>query len=106
MPCRMVGSGAGATRAGARRCQQRCVERCCPTTRHANRLLIPIAVEVDEELRGKYLTVSSPVKFSDFTPHITGAPLLGEHSSQVLTELGYTATQITDMAAAHTIRTQ
>jgi formyl-CoA transferase len=44
--------------------------------------------------------------FSDFTPHITGAPLPGEHSSQVLTELGYTATQITDMVAAHTIRTQ
>jgi formyl-CoA transferase len=63
-------------------------------------------VEVDEELRGKYLTVGSPVKFSDFTPHITGAPLLGEHSEQVLTELGYTATQITDMAAAQIIRTQ
>jgi formyl-CoA transferase len=63
-------------------------------------------VEVDEELRGKYLTVGSPVKFSDFTPHITGAPLLGEHSEQVLTELGYTATQITDIAAAQIIRTQ
>jgi crotonobetainyl-CoA:carnitine CoA-transferase CaiB-like acyl-CoA transferase len=38
--------------------------------------------------------------------HITGAPLLGEHSAQVLTELGYTATQITDMAAAQIIRTE
>jgi formyl-CoA transferase len=63
-------------------------------------------VEVEEEKRGKYLTVDSPVKFSDCTPHITGAPLLGEHSEQVLTELGYTGTQITDMAAAQIIRTE
>jgi formyl-CoA transferase len=61
-------------------------------------------VEVDEELRGKYLTVGSPVKFSDYTPHITGAPLLGEHSAEVLTELGYTADQIADMTAAQVIR--
>jgi formyl-CoA transferase len=46
-------------------------------------------VEVDEEERGKYLTVGSPIKFSDFTPTITGAPLLGEQSSEVLAELGY-----------------
>ena len=63
-------------------------------------------VEVEEEKRGKYLTVGSPVKFSDLTPHITGAPLLGEHSEQVLTELGYTATQITNMTAAQIIRSE
>src|ERR1700732_4310648 len=34
-------------------------------------------VEVEEEKRGKYLTVGSPIKFSGFTPKITGAPLLG-----------------------------
>jgi len=51
-------------------------------------------VEVDEEERGKYLTVGSPIKFSSFTPKITGAPLLGEHTDQVLTELGYGAAQI------------
>jgi formyl-CoA transferase len=51
-------------------------------------------VEVDEELRGKYLTVGSPIKFSGFTPKITGAPLLGEHTDQVLTQLGYSAEQI------------
>jgi formyl-CoA transferase len=31
-------------------------------------------VEVEEEKRGKYLTVGSPIKFSDFTPKIIGAP--------------------------------
>ena len=51
-------------------------------------------VEVQEEKRGKYLTVGSPIKFSSFTPQITGAPLLGEHTDEVLTKLGYKAGQI------------
>ena len=54
-------------------------------------------VEVDQEERGKYLTVGSPIKFSDFKPNITGAPLLGEHTDEVLAKLGYTAEQITKM---------
>lgn len=51
-------------------------------------------VEVQQEGRGTFLTVGSPVKFSDYTPQITGAPLLGEHSSAVLADLGYSAEQI------------
>src|SRR5207245_9618145 len=51
-------------------------------------------VEVQQEKRGSYLTVGSPIKFSGFTPQITGAPLLGEHTAEVLTELGYSAEQI------------
>jgi formyl-CoA transferase len=54
-------------------------------------------VEVDEEERGKYLTVGSPIKFSSFTPEITGAPLLGEHTDEVLTKLGYSAEKIAEM---------
>jgi len=46
-------------------------------------------VEVEQKGRGTFLTVGSPIKFSSFTPDITGAPLLGEHSSEVLAELGY-----------------
>ncbi|MFF2520811.1 formyl-CoA transferase [Streptomyces liangshanensis] len=46
-------------------------------------------VEVDQKLRGKYLTVGSPVKFSGFKPDIEGAPLLGEHTDEVLAGLGY-----------------
>jgi formyl-CoA transferase len=34
------------------------------------------------------------MKFSSFTPKITGAPLLGEHTDEVLTELGYSKEQI------------
>jgi len=54
-------------------------------------------VEVEEELRGKYLTVGCPMKFSAFTPKITGAPLLGEHNQEVLTHLGYSASQIAEL---------
>lgn len=54
-------------------------------------------VEVEQEKRGKYLTVGSPVKFSSFTPTITGAPLLGEHTAEVLTKLGYSTEQIAEL---------
>ena len=46
-------------------------------------------VEVEQKGRGTFLTVGSPIKFSAFTPQVTGAPLLGEHSDEVLAELGY-----------------
>jgi formyl-CoA transferase len=60
-------------------------------------------VEVDHKERGPYLTVGCPVKFSDFTPEIIGSPLLGEHTDQVLTELGYHHNAITKMHADHVV---
>jgi len=60
-------------------------------------------VEVDHKERGPYLTVGCPVKFSDFTPEITGSPLLGEHTDDVLTELGYDPNAITKMHAEHVV---
>jgi formyl-CoA transferase len=54
-------------------------------------------VEVNHKERGTYLTVGCPVKFSDFTPEITGSPLLGEHTDDVLVELGYDADAIAKM---------
>ena len=47
--------------------------------------------EVQHKERGPYLTVGSPIKFSDMTVEITGSPLLGEHTDEVLAELGYSA---------------
>ncbi|HSI55743.1 MAG TPA: formyl-CoA transferase [Ramlibacter sp.] len=53
--------------------------------------------EVKHKTRGSYWTVGSPIKFSDMKPEITGSPLLGEHSDEVLAELGYSAAQIAEM---------
>jgi len=59
--------------------------------------------EVDHKVRGKYLTVGSPIKFSDMTVEITGSPLLGEHTDEVLGELGYSSSQIKEMHAAKAV---
>src|ERR1700758_3076394 len=56
-------------------------------------------VEVQHKERGTYLTVGCPVKFSAFRPEITGSPLLGEHTDDVLTELGYDGDAIAKMHA-------
>ena len=53
--------------------------------------------------RGSYLTVGSPIKFSDMKPEITGSPLLGEHSDEVLASLGYNREQIAHMREAKVI---
>jgi formyl-CoA transferase len=59
--------------------------------------------EVDHKVRGKYLTVGSPIKFSDMQVDITGSPLLGEHTSEVLAELGYSEARIKELQAAKAI---
>ncbi|OTP65991.1 formyl-CoA transferase [Caballeronia sordidicola] len=51
-------------------------------------------VEVDHPVRGKYLTVGNPIKLSDSPTEVTRSPLLGEHTAEVMTELGYSADQI------------
>ena len=58
-------------------------------------------VEVQHKARGPYLTVGSPIKFSDMKVEITGSPLLGEHTDEVLAELGYSKDKI---AAMHTAK--
>lgn len=60
-------------------------------------------VEVEQKKRGTYLTIGSPIKFSGFKPQIKGAPLLGEHSSEILTELGYSTEQIAHLREAKVI---
>jgi formyl-CoA transferase len=51
-------------------------------------------VEVDHPTRGKYLTVGNPIKMSDSPTEVTRSPLLGEHTEEVLAELGYTKDQV------------
>src|SRR5216683_162126 len=58
---------------------------------------IGTVVEVPHKVRGSYWTVGCPMKFSAFTPEIKSAPLLGEHTDEVLKQLGYSAQQIARM---------
>lgn len=57
--------------------------------------------EVPQPVRGRFFTVGSPIKFSAFKPAIAASPLLGEHSDQMLAELGYADQQI---AAMHEVK--
>jgi formyl-CoA transferase len=57
-------------------------------------------VEVDHPTRGKYLTVGNPIKMSDSPTEVLRSPLLGEHTDEVLAELGYNAEQIAELHAA------
>jgi formyl-CoA transferase len=52
-------------------------------------------VEVDHPKRGKYLTVGNPIKLSDSATTVTRSPLLGEHTDEVLAELGFSPSDIT-----------
>jgi formyl-CoA transferase len=51
-------------------------------------------VEVDHPKRGKYLTVGNPIKMSDSPTEVKRSPLLGEHTEEVLAELGLGAAEI------------
>ena len=60
-------------------------------------------VEVDHPKRGKYLTVGNPIKLSDSPTEVTRSPLLGEHTDEVLTQLGYGREQIDALRAERVI---
>ena len=51
-------------------------------------------VEVDHPERGKYLTVGNPIKLSDSPSDVQRSPLLGEHTDEVLTEIGLSGAEI------------
>jgi formyl-CoA transferase len=60
-------------------------------------------VEVDHPKRGKYLTVGNPIKMSESATEVKRSPLLGEHTDQVLAELGYSAEQIAELRSSGAI---
>jgi len=70
----------------------------CPSLRASGTI-----TEVQHKERGPYLTVGSPIKFSDMKVEITGSPLLGEHTDEVLAELGYSKDKIAHMHEAKAV---
>ncbi|MGC2460272.1 MAG: formyl-CoA transferase [Steroidobacteraceae bacterium] len=60
-------------------------------------------VEVDHPTRGKYLTVGNPIKLSDSPSDVRRSPLLGEHTDEVLGQLGYAAAEIMALRAQKAI---
>jgi formyl-CoA transferase len=58
-------------------------------------------VEVDHPTRGTYLTVGNPIKLSDSIADVRRAPLLGEHTDEVLRDvLGFSASEIAEIKAS------
>ncbi len=51
-------------------------------------------VTVSHPVRGDHITVGNPVRMSEGTVDISRAPLLGEHCSEILLELGYQPREI------------
>jgi formyl-CoA transferase len=60
-------------------------------------------VEVDHPVRGKYLSVGNPIKLSDSPAEVKRSPLLGEHTEEILGELGFDARQIAAMREARAV---
>jgi formyl-CoA transferase len=60
-------------------------------------------VEVDHPKRGKYLSVGNPIKLSDSPTEVKRSPLLGEHTEEVLAELGYDKAAVADLKKAGAI---
>src|SRR5471030_153309 len=60
-------------------------------------------VEVDHPKRGKYLTVGNPIKMSDSASDVKRSPLLGEHTEEVLAELGFDTAAIAAMRSEKAI---
>jgi crotonobetainyl-CoA:carnitine CoA-transferase CaiB-like acyl-CoA transferase len=65
-----------------------------------------MVVEVEHPVIGPMKTLGVPVKLSETPGAVTrAAPTLGQHTVQVLTELGYTADEIEAMREAGDIYT-
>ncbi len=60
-------------------------------------------VEVDHPTRGKYLSVGNPIKMSDSMTDVKRSPLLGEHTHEVLAELGLGDAEIEALRAEKVI---
>ena len=60
-------------------------------------------VELDHPQRGKYLSVGNPIKLSDSPTDVERSPLLGEHTDEVMAELGFKPEQVAALRASNVI---
>ena len=60
-------------------------------------------VEVDQPKRGKFVTIGCPPKFSNYKPEVKAAPMLGEHTDDILKEAGYTDEEIKQLRNKHVV---
>ena len=60
-------------------------------------------VEVEHPTRGTYLTVGNPIKMSDSPSDVKRSPLLGEHTDEILAELGFGASEISALRSEKVI---
>jgi formyl-CoA transferase len=60
-------------------------------------------VEVDQPKRGKFVTIGCPPKFSNYKPEVKAAPMLGQHTDEVLKEIGYTDDEIKQLRNKHVV---
>jgi crotonobetainyl-CoA:carnitine CoA-transferase CaiB-like acyl-CoA transferase len=64
-----------------------------------------MVVETDHSRLGRVATLGFPVKFSDTPATVrSGAPTLGQHTREVLGELGYSAERIDELLRQSTVR--
>ncbi len=71
---------------------------------HAQTRAREMVVEAEHSTLGSVATIGFPVKFSDTPATVrSGAPTLGEHTREVLGELGYDAAQIEALYTANTV---
>src|SRR5690349_20427440 len=60
-------------------------------------------VTVDHPERGPFKTVGSPLRLSDSPVDVVRSPLLGEHTDEICTELGYSPEQLEQLRSAGVI---
>lgn len=60
-------------------------------------------VSVDHPERGDFKTVGCPLRLSDSPVEVEPSPLLGEHTTEVLTSLGYTTDEVDEFRTANVV---